>query len=585
MLVSVIVVSYNSGPLLTECIRAALASTVPVEVIVSDNGSIDCSLGAIEQMAVKEPRVSLVCNGANLGFAGANNRVLDQVRGRYILFLNPDCLVAPDTLERVIAGFGTEPAAGMAGCLIVNPDGSEQEGCRRREPTPGRLLASALGFGHWTQRNTSPADFPNNRVSPSSAVQHVDAISGAFMMVKREALQSVGSFDDAYFMHWEDLDLCSRFRRAGYKILFVSLARALHFKGTSSQRKPFSVEWYKHAGMGRFLRKFYFARWPLLFYSMFTFPIWLRFLFKVIRPSRTLTRHPAPCAQLGSDRDEIWVFGATSVVGHCLLPRLMAAGYRVRAFSRTPVAACFGSGVQLVWETANISTTLVTRTSGRPRIVIHLAPLHLLPGQLDYLFQAGMQQLIAFGSTSVFTKNQGTPQECALMQHLRIAEQVVASRCSERDVRWSIFRPTITYCPRMDRSLSLLARFIRVMRFFPIVGDAQGLRQPVHADDLARACMLLLSSAHGWNHTYNLSGGEILSYREMLEKIFRREGRRIRIFRVPDRLFQAALIVMRIHPAYRSLNIEMARRTDINMVFDHSSAREAFGYDPRPFVP
>lgn len=585
MLISVIVVSYNSGPLLTECIRAVLASTVPVEVIVSDNGSSDCSLSAVVELAETDPRLKLIRNGGNLGFAAANNRALGQTNGTHVLFLNPDCLVATDTLERVVVALMARPRAGMAGCLIANPDGSEQEGCRRREPTPGRLLAKAFGVRHLLPADSMPGDSAGHREPLPTETHAVEAISGAFMLIRREALESVGSFDEAYFMHWEDLDLCLRFRRAGYEILFVPGAHSLHFKGRSSQRKPVRVEWHKHVGMALFLRKFYFSRWPSPLFALITFPIWLRFGLKVLLPAQSSVSALAAKDNGERDADEVWVFGATSAVGHCLLPRLIAKGYRVRAFSRNPAAHGVDGGVQLRWEVADISDALLVHAGGRPRIAIHLAPLDLLPGQIDSLIQAGMQRLIAFGSTSVFTKRGGTQAEQSLMERLTTAERAIETRCAEAGVRWSIFRPTIIYCPGLDRSLTLLTRFIRHMRFFPVVGCADGLRQPVHADDLAKACISLLASEAGWNRSYNLSGGETLGYREMLTRIFGRQGRRPRIVRVPEGLFRFALVFARLLPAYRSLNIEMVRRVNIDMNFDHSSASEAFGYDPRPFQP
>lgn len=585
-LVSVIIVSYNSGPLLIECISAVLDSTVPVEVIVSDNGSVDYSLGAVESMGQADPRVQVIHNKANLGFAVANNLAIGHGKGRYVLFLNPDCLVAPDTLYKVIIALDSNPEAAMAGCFISNPDGSEQKGCRRLMPTPKLLLATALGLEKLFSGNSFAG---NTGVSFESLqqVHQVEAISGAFMLVRRDALQSVGSFDDGYFMHWEDLDLCARFRCAGHKLLFVPGAKVVHFKGRSSHRTPIRVEWHKHAGMIRFLRKFHFSRIPLPLYALITIPIWLRFALKVVFLNRVIGAMPPLIPQERNSKfdGEIWVFGATSAIGHCLLPRLLAEGYQVRAFSRDPSAHLAYHGHRLTWESADISVGMLPTLSGYPRVVVHLAPLDLLPPQLDYLINAGMQRLISFGSTSIFTKQNGTASERQLMERLCKAEHDIESLCSLHKVRWSILRPTIIYCPGLDRSISLLVRFIRHMRFFPIVGNAAGLRQPVHADDLAKACLSLLSSDRGWNQSYNLSGAETLSYRSMLTRIFLRHGQHPRIIKVPEWIFCTALVLARVLPAYRHLTIEMTRRTDINMVFDHSSAREAFGYDPRPFVP
>ncbi len=137
--ISVVIVNFNAGELLTDCVRSVLTSSVPVQVIVSDNGSTDGSINILEE-SIRDERSNIIYNKENLGFAKANNRALADAQGDYLLFLNPDCLIQVDTLEHLIAEMGSRPEIGMAGCLIRNPDGSEQAGCRRRVPTPWRTL-------------------------------------------------------------------------------------------------------------------------------------------------------------------------------------------------------------------------------------------------------------------------------------------------------------------------------------------------------------------------------------------------------------------------------------------------------------
>ena len=134
-LVSAVVVNFNGGRLLVETVRFALASTVSVEVIVADNGSTDGSIDFLRELVGGNPRLKIVENGANLGFSRANNLALQYARGDYLLFLNPDCLIYPDTLREVLSVIGARFDVGMVGCLIRNPDGTEQAGCRRRLPS------------------------------------------------------------------------------------------------------------------------------------------------------------------------------------------------------------------------------------------------------------------------------------------------------------------------------------------------------------------------------------------------------------------------------------------------------------------
>jgi GT2 family glycosyltransferase/nucleoside-diphosphate-sugar epimerase len=576
MLVSVVIVSHHSSALLIECVQAALASTVPVQVIVSDNDSTDASVEPLEDLARDEPRLRVFRNGANLGFARGNQVALAHATGDFVLFLNPDCLVAPDTLERLQAAMAAHPGTGMAGCLIRNPDGSEEPSDRRPLPTPAGLLRQMLGL-------------ERARLDPLPATPvPVPAISGALMLVRREALAQVGSFDTGYFMHWEDLDLCRRFGDAGWSILFVPDAAVLHFKGRSSRRQPLRVEWHKHAGLIRYFRKFHFSGPALPLLAPVALAVVLRFLARALAQR---LRPPVPAvadaqSALPSTEDEVWVFGASSLVGRCLLPRLVAAGHRVRAFCTDPAGLGAADSPRLTWHAQHLGGPPVLPAGGRPRTLIHLAPLMLLPAWVESLAAAGLTRLIAFGSTSRYTKLQSDdPAERRLAADLAAAEEAVAVTCGRHGVRWTLFRPTMIYCLGHERNVTLLAGFIRRFRFFPMPGEGRGLRQPVHADDLARACVARLASAEGWDRAYDLSGGQILSYREMVAAIFRRLDLPVRIVTPPDWFWRLALALARRVPAYRGINLQMLARVDQDMCFDHGDAAKAFGYSPRDFRP
>jgi GT2 family glycosyltransferase len=274
--VSVVVVNFNAGDDLVQSVSAALASTVPVEVVVVDNASTDGSLGRLAARFADEPNLRILRNEANLGFAEASNAGIAVARGGHILLLNPDCTVEPATIEIVRRALDEEPGAGMAGCLVRNPDGSEQAGCRRLLPTPGRAFVRAFGLrrlgGGERLRDFVLAGDP----LPDGPVE-VEAISGAFMMIKRQTLAQVGLLDEGYFLHCEDLDWCQRYRSAGLKILFVPGAVAVHLKGRSGRDRPVRVLWHMHRGMVRFYRKFFRDRYPLPLYWLVVLGVWLRF--------------------------------------------------------------------------------------------------------------------------------------------------------------------------------------------------------------------------------------------------------------------------------------------------------------------
>lgn len=574
--VSIVVVAFNSGALLVECMIRALGSMFPLEVFVSDNGSYDGSIDVVEYLARSDNRLHILRNGHNLGFAAANNRALALAPGRYVLFLNPDCLLQPDTIDRMVEALEIHPDAGMAGCLIRNPDGSEERSCRRESPTPRSLFGQLLGGNREEARPV-----------PTEPIA-VEAISGAFMLVRKVDLERIGSFDEGYFLHWEDVDLCRRFRDAGRNILFVPDVEVLHFKGRSSRKRPVWVEWQKHRGLIRYFRKFHFPSWPAPFYWPVAAAIGLRFLIRAAAPGVRTSAEPPMAVNLpSSDREsEAWVFGATSIVGGYLLPRLLAAGYQVRAFCKDPTKANIGVSPRLTLHALDMRGPGVLAMDGSPSIVINLAPIDALPGLLPALAQRGVRDVIAFSSTSVVTKADSTEaSERHLARSLLEAEAAVGQACESAGMRWCILRPTMIYAFGLDQNVSRLARIIRRLRFFPLPGKGSGLRQPVHADDLARACVQLILCGMGWNRIYTLSGGEVLTYRAMLEAIFRKMGRPPRIVQLPEYFLRATTAIARRLPGFRDVNTAMMKRTDTDLCFPHEEATRAFGYSPRRFLP
>jgi GT2 family glycosyltransferase len=280
-LTTVITVNFDAGRHLAACARSVLASTAPVELVVADNGSTDGSLDALRTAVGSDPRVRILEIGANVGFAKANNRALALSRGGWLLFLNPDCVVEPDTVARLKAAVEAHPRAGIAGGLVLNPDGSEQAGCRREAPTPGKAFVRAFGLGRVARRmrveGGAARDFVRRGDPLPSHPVGVGAISGAFMLVPRAALETVGPLDEGYFLHCEDLDWCERFRRAGFEVLFVPDARVVHDKGTSSRGRPVLVLWHMHRGMLRYYRKFLRDRYPRPLFWLVVLGVWLRF--------------------------------------------------------------------------------------------------------------------------------------------------------------------------------------------------------------------------------------------------------------------------------------------------------------------
>jgi nucleoside-diphosphate-sugar epimerase len=155
--------------------------------------------------------------------------------------------------------------------------------------------------------------------------------------------------------------------------------------------------------------------------------------------------------------------------------------------------------------------------------------------------------------------------------------------CERHAIAWTVFRPTLVYGCGRDRNVTFIAKFVRRFGFFPLFSGGRGLRQPVHADDLAQACTQALDNRSTYGKAYILSGASTVTYREIVEAVFRELGKPVRTLDVPLPLFQAAIGIAKKLPRMRGLSTEMATRMGIDICFDHQEAATDFGFRPRPF--
>ncbi len=264
------------------------------------------------------------------------------------------------------------------------------------------------------------------------------------------------------------------------------------------------------------------------------------------------------------------VLGATSLIGRFLTPRLEQAGRPFVGVSRQGGA----------WLQADLTNTEGRARLPRAEAVLSLSPIWLLPDAIADLKARGMRRLIAFSSTSVLTKTASTdPSERAVVQALARGEEAVR----ESDVGWTILRPTMIYAEGLDGNVSRLASLARKLPALPIAGRGEGRRQPVHADDLAAAALQALDATSTAGKTYDLAGGETLTYRQMCGRVFEGLGRRPRILSVPPALWRLGLTLA--SPLLPGATGEMGARMERDLVFDDSAARSDFGWNPRDFHP
>ncbi|WP_017464053.1 glycosyltransferase family 2 protein [Dyella ginsengisoli] len=285
---SVIVVSADSGPGLHECVRRALACPGVREVLLIDNGSRDGMPEAIARAHEQDLRLTLIYNHANLGFGPAVNRAAKRASGQRLLILNPDCLLEPDTVPRLVAAFDAQSRTGLVGAVVCDAAGHPDPASYRRDPLLERSLNTMF-------------DRPGEGVNidgpiPDHAVE-AEAVSGALMLVSRRVFEYLGGFDEGYFLHCEDLDLCRRVRDAGYRVMLAGDVRVLHGKGGSSRHRPVFVSRHKHRGMWRWFRKFDPAARKPHVAALVWLSIWVHFALQVpgqlLRRRRSSTMAPA----------------------------------------------------------------------------------------------------------------------------------------------------------------------------------------------------------------------------------------------------------------------------------------------------
>jgi GT2 family glycosyltransferase/lipopolysaccharide/colanic/teichoic acid biosynthesis glycosyltransferase len=232
--VSVIIVNYNIRDFLHQSLVSLQNALKGIrsEIFVVDNASDD---GSAEMVKRRFPRVRLIANIANLGFAKANNIALKQARGKFLLLINPDTIVQEDTIRVMVEFLRSHPEAGLAGCKILNPDGSFQPACRRGFPTPWIAFAKIVGLSKLFPKTKLFGKY-NLTYLNTEETYPVDAVSGSFMMVRKETLEQVGELDERFFMYGEDIDWCYRIRQAGWQVFYVHSTQIIHYKGESTRR-------------------------------------------------------------------------------------------------------------------------------------------------------------------------------------------------------------------------------------------------------------------------------------------------------------------------------------------------------------
>ena len=246
-------VAYMTGDSLFPSIESALAQPEAMEVVVVDNGSTPEDAARLSGMAAANPRLRLVSGQGNVGFARGANLGARAARGDLLVFLNPDAFLGPGGISALAAALAGRPSPSLVGARILNRDGTEQRGGRRGEVTP---LSTLLSLSSLASRVPALNRYEVHLEGEPTPGQVIEAptVSGACFAMRRADFEALGGFDEGYFLHVEDIDLCWRVRQAGGQVVFQPAAEVVHV-GHTSRANPLRVEYAKGCGLARFFRK------------------------------------------------------------------------------------------------------------------------------------------------------------------------------------------------------------------------------------------------------------------------------------------------------------------------------------------
>jgi len=263
---SVIISTYKERELLKKCLESVFASTTnfAFEVIVTDSGSFD---GSVEMVRNDFPKVKVLDNQKNLGFAGVNNVAIKQAIGKYILLLNADTQVRANTFDASIKYMDAQPEVGAMGAKVLLPNGELDKACRRKFPNPWNSFLRLFGLKKFSNYNIN---------TPIDQETEVDAIMGAYFLIRKSVVDQVGMLDEEFFMYGEDLDWCWRIKEAGHKIMYYPQAEITHFKYGASKLIPFRTIKWAHKAMKIFYHKHQAEKHYWLFNQIVYFGITLR---------------------------------------------------------------------------------------------------------------------------------------------------------------------------------------------------------------------------------------------------------------------------------------------------------------------
>lgn len=278
---SIVIVNYNTKDLLLKCLHSVftMKTAYDYEVIVVDNASDDDSVNSVK---IYYPQAIILPQNKNLGYSKSNNKGIDISRGRYILLLNPDTIVEPETISEMIRLMDENSHVGIAGCKIILPDGSLDKACKRTFPTPLNSFYHFSGLAKMFP-NSKRFGAYNLTFLNENQISEVDSVVGAFMLVRKEVVEQIGMLDEDYFMYAEDVDWCLRAKNNGWTVLYYPKVNIIHYKRASSSKRRIRSLYHFYSSMLIFYRKHYMQKYGVIVKGLVYLGIWFAFSFALLK--------------------------------------------------------------------------------------------------------------------------------------------------------------------------------------------------------------------------------------------------------------------------------------------------------------
>ncbi len=510
--------------------------------------------------------------------------------------------ITASAFSKIITALEKNPKAWVAGCKLLNTDGTEQAGNRRNILKFKNMISEWFGLYKYM---FMPRLDLFETIAPKGS-SYVPAISGAFMMMRKEKYKEIGGMDKKYFLDLEDMDFCFRVNDMGGRVIFVSDLEVVHH-GHTSDADPIIVAKHKTAGLVRYFRKnFSGAYFPgaliiitVILYIRLVLQI-IKLIFKRSRGDYSVRRENKenynkaflegytdfivePKTDIRdpkyyiNNRAPILITDGESPIGLCLIRRLLGAGVNVVAICRERPIDIYHPN--LTWMIAKFGRQKLDFINEiKPKTVICTSDIQYLPPYLDQFAMLGAKRIICFNSLSIFGANPTIETKRRTM-----AEQNIARICKQRGMDYTIFRTSLVYGLGSNDAIGNIYKFIKKFGFFPSSRDSLKIYQPVHADDMSISALKVLNMENTFGKSYNLfGGGKTISYNDIITRIFIASGKKSRLIKLPP--LSLAFDMYAKFAKKDNLNKKALEYQNSQEAKSTAEAKEDFGFYARSFL-